>query len=85
MERESELRPEFIKKMEEIKKQPSIKVDDFAGRVTRIEIPVRRQEAAVKQLGLIEEQKFDKSFRAPRKEELKNERRTLEKVRAAAR
>lgn len=27
-----ELRPEFIQKIEEIKKKQSIKVDDFAGR-----------------------------------------------------
>ncbi|MBI3032984.1 DUF2683 family protein [Candidatus Woesearchaeota archaeon] len=32
IENEPELRPEFIKKMEEIKKQKSIKVDDFARR-----------------------------------------------------
>ena len=31
-EDEPELRPEFIKKMEEIKKQKSIRVDDFAKR-----------------------------------------------------
>ncbi len=31
-ESEPELRPEFIKKMEEIQKQKSIRVDDFAGR-----------------------------------------------------
>ena len=31
-EDEPELRPEFIKKIEEIKKQKSIKVDDFAAR-----------------------------------------------------
>lgn len=31
-ENEPELRPEFVKKMEEIRKQQSIKVDDFAGR-----------------------------------------------------
>ena len=31
-ENEPELRPEFIKKMEEIKKQKSIKVDNFAQR-----------------------------------------------------
>ncbi|MEK6938222.1 MAG: DUF2683 family protein [Nanoarchaeota archaeon] len=31
-ENEPELRPEFIQKMEEIKKQKSIKVDDFAKR-----------------------------------------------------
>ena len=33
-ENEPELRPEFIKKMKEIKKQKSIKVDDFAKRYT---------------------------------------------------
>ncbi len=31
-ENEPELRPEFIKKMEEIKKQKSIKVEDFTSR-----------------------------------------------------
>jgi len=31
-ENEPELRPEFIKKMEEIKKQKSIRVDNFAER-----------------------------------------------------
>ena len=31
-ENEPELKPEFIKKMEEIQKQKSIKVDDFAKR-----------------------------------------------------
>ena len=31
-EDEPELRPEFIKKMEEVKKQKSIKVDNFAER-----------------------------------------------------
>lgn len=31
-EEEPELRPEFIKKIEEIKKQKSIRVDDFAQR-----------------------------------------------------
>lgn len=31
-ENEPELRPEFIKKMEEIQKQKSIRVDDFAKR-----------------------------------------------------
>ena len=31
-ENEPELRPEFIRKMEEIKKQKSIRVDDFANR-----------------------------------------------------
>lgn len=31
-ENEPELRPEFIKKMEEVQKQKSIRVDDFAKR-----------------------------------------------------
>ena len=31
-ENEPELRPEFVEKMEEIKKQQSIRVDDFAER-----------------------------------------------------
>ena len=60
--------------------QEPVIVSDFVSRATRVPIPPKMQEIAARQLGLIEEQTFDRRFRAPRTTEIRHAERAQRRV-----